>query len=103
MKALLITPASQLIEQVDISGLDDIKTMIGFDTVDSDEIGPEGDRIYFDEECFIRGDAVSGRFQIDKVAPVAGKGMVVGSADGGESIKDVFTDVNALKERLVYL
>ncbi|PCH61602.1 MAG: hypothetical protein COC05_00175 [Gammaproteobacteria bacterium] len=103
MKALLITPATKSVEIVDVSSLDDIKAMIGFDTIDSDEVGPEGDRLYFDEECFIRGDAVTGRFQVDKVMPVAGKGMLVGSADGGISFKDVVTDVDALKERLVYL
>lgn len=103
MKALLITPASQSIDVVDIENIDDIKQMIGFDTVDSDEIGPDGDRLYFDEECFIRGDAVSGRFQVDKVAPVAGKGVIVGSADGGASFKDVTTSVDVLKTRLVYL
>lgn len=36
---------------------------------------------FFDEECFIRGS--SDRFKIDKLLPVAGKGVVVGvSADG---------------------
>lgn len=103
MKALLITPATESVEQVEIASLEDIKQLIGFDTVDSDEIGPDGDRLYFDEECFIRGDAVSGRFQIDKVAPVAGKGMIVGAADGGENLQDVVSSVDSIKERLVYL
>ncbi len=103
MKALLITPASESVELVEVSSEEDIKRMIGFDTIDSDEIGPDGDRLYFDEECFIRGDAVSGRFQIDKVAPVAGKGMIVGSADGGKTFQDITSDVDSIKARLAYL
>ena len=103
MKAILITPASESVDQVEIANIEDIKRFIGFDTVDSDEIGPDGDRLYFDEECFIRGDAVSGRFQIDKVAPVAGKGMIVGSIGGGETFQDVVSSVDSIKERLVYL
>lgn len=103
MKALLITPATQSIDVVDIDSAEDIKTMIGFDTIDSDEVGPNGDRLYFDEECFIRGDAVSGRFQLDKVAPVAGKGMIVGSDDNGNVIQDVVSDVDSIKKRVVYL
>ena len=60
-------------------------------------------RLFFDEECFIRGDAVSGRFQIDSVVPVAGKGIVVGSGDDGSSLQDVISDVDSLKARIKYL
>ncbi|MBL1433943.1 MAG: hypothetical protein COB94_010980 [Gammaproteobacteria bacterium] len=103
MKAFLITPATESIDIVDISSIEDIKTIIGFDTIDSDEIGPDGDRLYFDEECFIRGDAASGRFQVDKVAPVAGKGMIVGSTDGGDTFQDIASNVDEIRARLVYL
>ncbi|MBL1292590.1 MAG: hypothetical protein COB61_001825 [Thiotrichales bacterium] len=103
MKAFLIVPATESIDVVDIDSVEDIKAMIGFDTIDSDEIGPDGDRLYFDEECFIRGDAVSGRFQLDKVAPVAGKGMIVGSSEGGNTIQDAVSDVDSIKKRVVYL
>ncbi len=103
MKAFLIVPATESIDVVDIDSVEDIKAMIGFDTIDSDEIGPDGNRLYFDEECFIRGDAVSGRFQLDKVAPVAGKGMVVGSSEGGNTIQDAVSDVDSIKKRVVYL
>ena len=103
MKALLITPAEQTVEVVEISGHDDIPTLIGFDTIASDEVGPQGDRLFFDEECFIRGDAVSGRFQIDSVVPVAGKGIVVGSSDDGSTLRDVASDVDSLKARIKYL
>ena len=101
MKALLITPETQSIEAIDITGLDDIKKLIGYDTVTSDEIGPEGDRLYFDEECFLRG--TSGRFQIDTVIPVSGIGLIVGSANDGTTMKDVVSDIESIKRRLKYL
>ena len=101
MKALLITPEIQTIEQVDIEGREDIVKLIGFDTLESDEIGPDGDRLYFDEECFLRG--IKGRFQIDKVIPVSGKGMIVGSADDGTTLRDVVSTTDSIKQRLKYL
>jgi hypothetical protein len=101
MKALLITPDTQSIESVEINSLDDIVKLIGYDTITSDEIGPEGDRLFFDEECFLRGS--SGRFQIDTVIPVSGKGIVVGSPDGGATLKDVVSDVENIKNRIKYL
>jgi hypothetical protein len=101
MKAYLITPASQTIETVDIASLDDIKTLIGFETLESDAIGAEGDRLYFDEECFLRGTA--GRFRIDKLIPIAGKGVVVGTGDDGLALRDVATDIEDLRQRITYL
>ena len=79
MKALLIDPEAQTIEPIEIHGEADIVSIIGYDTITSDEIGPEGDRLFFDEECFLRG--TSGRFQIDTVIPVAGKGIIIGADD----------------------
>ena len=101
MKAILIDPEAKSIAAIQIEGPADIVKLIGFDTVTSDEIGPEGDRLYFDEECFLRGTA--GRFQIDTVIPVAGKGVIAGSADEGTTLKDAVSDVDAIKARLKYL
>lgn len=101
MKAYVITPASQSIEIVDIATLDDIKTLIGFETLESDAVGTEGDRLYFDEECFLRGTA--GRFQIDKLIPVAGKGVIIGTGDGGLALRDVAIDIEDLRRRIAYL
>ena len=101
MKALLITPDSQSIEEIDIAGLDDIVQRIGFDTVISDEIGPDGDRLFFDEDCFLRG--TSGRFQIDTVIPVSGVGVIVGSPDDGSTLQDVSSDIDSIRQRLKYL
>ena len=101
MNALLITPDTQSIEAVEIDNLDDIVKLIGYDTITSDEIGPEGDRLFFDEECFLRG--TSGRFQIDTVIPVSGIGIVVGSTDDGATLKDVVSGVESIKKRIKYL
>ncbi len=99
MKALLIDPEHQTITQTEVSDIDDVKALIGFDTIESDTIGDQGDRLFFDEECFIRG--TSGRFQIDSVIPVAGKGVIVGVlADG--SFSDVRTSLTDLTDRLKY-
>jgi len=101
MRASLITPATQSIEVVEIANLEDVKALIGFDTLESDAVGTAGDRLYFDEECFLRGTA--GRFRIDKVIPVAGKGVVVGTSDGGLALRDVETDIEDLRRRITYL
>jgi hypothetical protein len=101
MKALLITPDEQSIEEIDISGYDDIVNIIGYDTVTSDEVGSDGDRLYFDEECFLRGS--SGRFQIDTLIPVSGKGVIVSSPDGGKTLADVIIDSAGLSQRIKYL
>jgi hypothetical protein len=101
MKAFLITPDAQSIEPVDVAGLDDIKALIGFDTLESDAVGGEGDRLYFDEDCFLKG--ASGRFQIDTLIPVSGKGVVVGTTDGGATLQDVVTGIDDLRGRTKYL
>ena len=101
MKAIVISPATQSIETVDLAALDDIRAVVGYDTLESDAVGTQGDRLYFDEECFLRG--TSGRFQIDSVIPVAGKGVIVGTTDGGATLRDAVTDVNDLRRRIRYL
>ena len=45
----------------------------------------------------------SGRFQIDTVIPVSGVGVVVGSADGGDSLRDAVSDAASIESRLKYL
>ncbi len=100
MKALLISPEDQTVQPVEGAGLEDIKALIGYDTLESDAVGDAGDRLYFDEECFLRG--TSGRFQIDTVIPVSGRGVVVGSAGDG-ALADVALSVDDLQGRLRYL
>lgn len=100
MRALLIDPETQTIEEIAIDGHDDIVRLVGFDTIESDAIGDAGDRLYFDEECFLRQS--KGRFQIDTVIPVAGKGVIVGSDDDGATLRDAAIDVENLRGRIKY-
>jgi hypothetical protein len=41
----------------------------------------------------------SGRFQIDRLIPVAGKGVVVGVAADGIALADASTDIDDLRGR----
>jgi len=101
MKALVIRPDRKAIEDVQIISLIDIKNIIGFDTVTSDAVGTNGDRLFFDEECFLRG--TPGRYQIDSVIPVAGTGLLVGTLGEGAELRDVQTDLDQLQDRIRYL
>lgn len=101
MKAILIVPEAKSMAAIDISGRDDIARLIGFDTIESDAVGTAGDRLFFDEECFLRGGGV--RFQIDTIIPVSGKALVVGTTDDGKVLRDVVTDIDSLRSRIKYL
>jgi hypothetical protein len=101
MQAILITPQTRSLEIIDISGHDDIVKQIGFDTITSDEIGSDGDRLFFDEECFLRG--TEGRFQLDTLVPVSGKGVIAGCRDDGATLIDVTCDIDSLRARIKYL
>lgn len=104
MKAFLIDPATQSILRLDLTdGLDGIHRAIGYATVDSDEIDDNGDRLFFDEECFIRAIPDAGRFRVDNLAPVAGKAVVVGSTAGGTQLADARVDELALTRRVTFL
>ncbi len=101
MKAILITPETQSIDVIDVSDHKDIAVLIGFETIISDEVGSNGDRLFFDEECFLRG--TQGRFKVDTLVPISGKGVIVGSDDEGVTLKDLADDVDDLRARIKYL
>lgn len=101
MKALLINPESRSIELIDVADHTAIAKLIGYDTIESDAVGTAGDRLFFDEECFLRG--TTGRFQIDSVIPVSGKAVLIGTADDGKTLRDVATDIESLRGRIKYL
>ena len=83
MLALLIDPANQRIDPIEYDGsLAALAVLIGYFTLESDEIDANGDRLFFDEECFLRAVPGAGRFQLDTLAPVAGRAVVVGSPPG---------------------
>ena len=101
MKALLINPECRSIEPIDVPDQAAITRLIGYDTIESDTVGTAGDRLFFDEECFLRG--TKGRFQIDSVIPVSGKAVLIGTADEGKTLRDVATDIDNLRGRIKYL
>jgi hypothetical protein len=103
MKAYLIDANQKTIEAVEVDGLDGVKKSIGYDTVDSDEVDASGDRLYFDERCFLRDQTGKGRFKLDNLAPVADKAMVLGSTDDGSILKDVVVDHTTLERRITWL
>ena len=104
MKAFLIDATTQTISPVMLTdGLFDISAMIGFDTIDSDEIDASGDRLFFDERCFLREQTCNARFKIDNLAPVANKALVLGSSDDGAILKDVMVDLTTLQRRITWL
>lgn len=87
MKAYLIDPSRRAIDPVEFDGTEDgIRGLIGFPTIDSDAIRGGNDRLYFDEECFLRATPDSARFQLDTLAPVSGKGVIVGTDATAESL-----------------
>jgi hypothetical protein len=101
VRAILVNGERQSIEPIDIAGREDIARLIGFDTIESDAVGTAGDRLYFDEECFLRG--AGGRFQIDRIIPVSGKAIIVGTTDDGATLRDATTDIDSLRGRIKYL
>jgi hypothetical protein len=101
MKALLINPETRSIQAVDITSHADLASLIGYDTIESDAVGTTGDRLYFDEECFLRG--TSGRFQIDSVIPVSGRAVIVGTTEDGSTLRDATTTIDDLRTRITYL
>ena len=75
-KAFLISPEQKSVEPIELSDENEIKTLIGFDTIESDAVGSAGDRLFFDEECFIRG--TTGRLVL---------GLVLELADGIDDLR----------------
>ena len=104
MKAYLIDANRQTVTAVDIAdGLNGIRRLIGYDSVDSEEIDASGDRLFFDEGCFLRDQTGKGRFKLDNLVPVADKAVVVGSSDDGVTLKDAVAKLADLQRRITWL
>lgn len=101
MQCFLIDPTAKTITSVEIADTADIARLIGFDDIDFDEMDASGDRLYFDESCFIRQQPGVGRFKLDNLPPVAGKGVVVGSADN--QLQAPAVSAEALAQRVQYV
>ncbi|NGP52006.1 hypothetical protein [Thioalkalivibrio sp. XN8] len=103
MHAYLINPFQQTIEQVEIEpSLDAIRELVGYQTIDSDEIARSDDRLFFDEECFIRSQPQPGRFRLDTLPPVAGIGMVVGGGPDEGTLASPGLTLDELKDRVQF-
>lgn len=104
MQIYVIDPTLKTISALDVSGaLDDIRGLIGFASIDSDEIDNNGDRLFFDEECFIRQQDGVGRFKVDNLAPVAGIGVIANSRDEAKSIQTPEVSLPDLRKRVTFL
>lgn len=102
-RAYFINPEQASIEEIEIdNGLETIKKYIGQDSIDSDEVGRDGDLLFFDEACFIRAKPETKRFKLDTLPPVAGNGVVIGSTGGPEALKDPSVTLEVLKARVVF-
>lgn len=99
MRAIVIQPDHRSVEVIDIQDRADLVRLIGHPTLESDALGDAGDRLFFDEACFLRG--TSGRFQIDTLVPVAGTAVILGV--DGDALRDAASDVDDLRRRIRYL
>jgi len=100
MKALLIKPAEQTIESINVSDLNNIIEIIGYETIITDDIGNDGDKLHFDEDCFLRES--NGRFQIDTLIPVSGNGIITGTDKTGK-LSDVQLSIDEIKQRIKFM
>jgi len=98
MRALLIDASAQQISEIDIDGEAAIAGVIGFDTLEVDEVNASH-KLYFDEECFLRGS--KGKFQLDKLIPISGKAVILGLK--GETLADASLTTAELESRITYL
>lgn len=104
MQVFVINPTLKTVTAIHILGsLDDIRALIGFDSIDSDEIDNNGDRLFFDESCFIRQQDGVGRFKVDSLAPVAGIGVIANSRDEANSIQAPEVALQELTKRVTFV
>jgi hypothetical protein len=104
MQVFVIDPSTKDIRPAEITdGEAGVRGLIGFDSIDFDEIDENGDRLYFDESCFIRHGADVGRFRVDSLAPVAGIGIIAGGEPGGKAITSAQIAIDALRARVQFL
>lgn len=102
MKAFFIDPLKIEIHAIELTnGDDEVKQLLGAKALEFDEIAAGGDRLCFDEDCFIAQKP--GRFQLDTLAPVAGSALLVGAAASDGALTDVLIDQEALRARIKFL
>ena len=103
MQVLIVNPNTNEMKSLEIPNTKEaLQEVIGFTTIDSDEIDDNGDRLFFDEEFFIRQQSV-GRFKVDSLAPVAGIGVIVNSKDSGNTLQSAIVSIEDLEKRVTFL
>ena len=102
MKAFLIDPLAKQIKEVQVSGREDeLRNLVEAKSVEYDDISRTTDRLCFDEDCFIAQKP--GRFQLDTLAPVAGKAMVIGSMGPSGVLLDASMSLVELEARVRFI
>jgi hypothetical protein len=103
MQAFLIDPSKQAITPIELTQAEsEIAALIGQKSIGFDEIDDNGDRLYFDEACFINEKPGGGRFKLDSLPPVAGRGVVVGADKAGQA-QSACVSAQALAARVKFL
>ena len=104
MNVYLIDPTAREIRSLEITeGTMQIATFIGAKHVDFDEIDDGGDRLYFDEDCFIKAKPGDARFKVDNLAPVSGVGIICGTASPDGVLQSAQNDIASLTKRVQFL
>lgn len=104
MRIYLIDPVAKTVTAENVAdGEAGVARLIGYDSLDFDEIDDNGDRLLFDESCFIRHGADMPRFKVDSLAPVAGRGVIAGGEPGGKALSDAVVELDALRARVSFL
>lgn len=104
MNAYLIDPSTREIRRVElIEGTQEIATLLGAKSVDFDEIDDGGDRLYFDEDCFIKAKPGDARFKVDNLAPVSGAGLICGTESPDGVLQSAQNDLADIEKRVQFL
>lgn len=104
MQVFVIDPAAKEVRVTEITdGEASIRQLIGYDSIDFDEVDDNGDRLHFDESCFIRHGTDVARFRVDSLAPVAGVGVITGGEPGGKTLASAQISLEALRARVQFL
>lgn len=104
MNAFLINPDTRKILSMTLTeGVSQIPELLGAKSVDFDEIDDGGDRLYFDEDCFIKAKPGDARFKVDNLAPVSGTGLICGPTNANGAIEQTKNDLESLTRRVQFL
>lgn len=104
MNAYLIDPSTREVRRVDLSdGTTEIASLLGAKSVDFDEIDDGGDRLYFDEDCFIKAKPGDARFKVDNLAPVSGAGLICGTESPDGVLQSAQNDLADIEKRVQFL